>query len=357
MRIAEVIGTVTLSRMHPSVTGARWVIGVPFSLTALREARPHGDGEALVIFDELGAGRGHRIGVIGKNKQLMNVLSEELWTEWPAAVAEMELWNGGGIYDYIFEDTADSIYNTTASPCNFDQQTWTDDTNNMDTILSMPIFYNGLSHVGTTGNPAPVIQINPTTKGGEGEECYIGRTPTGYHYEQFWIGMANTEITMQRQNRLFDCTGTASGDAAKNAALRTYQYASFLLTYDLNSSIMESRWTTPSGVSVMPETLLVPEDPLVQTPSNISGLLESSGVYGREYGSCYLGGTLVGACAVAVNSNNPKAKAPLAYPWPGKYNHTLTTSGEDLYDGGTVGTNGPAPPAQMAGGTAVIAFP
>ena len=36
MRIADVIGTVTLSRVHPSLAGARWVIGVPYSLKALR---------------------------------------------------------------------------------------------------------------------------------------------------------------------------------------------------------------------------------------------------------------------------------------------------------------------------------
>jgi ethanolamine utilization protein EutN len=61
MRIAEVIGTVTLSRMHPSVERARWIIGVPFSLKALR-ADQGPDGEDLVIFDNLGAGNGSRIG-------------------------------------------------------------------------------------------------------------------------------------------------------------------------------------------------------------------------------------------------------------------------------------------------------
>ncbi|HBI43401.1 MAG TPA: carbon dioxide concentrating mechanism protein CcmL [Planctomycetales bacterium] len=61
MRIAEVIGSVTLSRVHPSLIGARWVIGAPFSLKALREeSRP--DGEDLVIYDDLGAGVGARIG-------------------------------------------------------------------------------------------------------------------------------------------------------------------------------------------------------------------------------------------------------------------------------------------------------
>lgn len=62
MRIAEVIGTVTLSRAHPALASGRWIIGVPFSLEALRQnAAP--DGEDLVIFDNLGAGNGSRIGV------------------------------------------------------------------------------------------------------------------------------------------------------------------------------------------------------------------------------------------------------------------------------------------------------
>jgi microcompartment protein CcmK/EutM len=61
MRIAEIIGTVTLSRMHPSLAQVRWVIGVPFSLKALREGQGP-DGEDLVIFDNLGAGNGSRIG-------------------------------------------------------------------------------------------------------------------------------------------------------------------------------------------------------------------------------------------------------------------------------------------------------
>ena len=61
MRIAEVIGTVTLSRTHPSLVGARWILGVPCSLKALAQDGP-GDGEDVVIYDNLGAGFGGRIG-------------------------------------------------------------------------------------------------------------------------------------------------------------------------------------------------------------------------------------------------------------------------------------------------------
>jgi len=62
MRIAEVIGTVTLSREHPALVGARWLIAVPCSLKALA-GEQRGDGEDLVVYDNLGAGAGSLIGV------------------------------------------------------------------------------------------------------------------------------------------------------------------------------------------------------------------------------------------------------------------------------------------------------
>ena len=62
MRIAEIIGTVTLTRWHPSLTGATWRVAVPLS----KEAIAGGDGERgepFVIYDELGAGIGSTVGV------------------------------------------------------------------------------------------------------------------------------------------------------------------------------------------------------------------------------------------------------------------------------------------------------
>jgi ethanolamine utilization protein EutN len=61
MRIGEVIGSVTLNRVHPTLAGARWLIAVPFSFKALKLDNPP-DGEDLVVYDSLGAGIGSRIG-------------------------------------------------------------------------------------------------------------------------------------------------------------------------------------------------------------------------------------------------------------------------------------------------------
>jgi ethanolamine utilization protein EutN len=62
MRICEVIGNVTLSRGHPTISGGRLLVAAPYSLADLAAKRPP-SGEELVIWDDLGAGTGTRVGV------------------------------------------------------------------------------------------------------------------------------------------------------------------------------------------------------------------------------------------------------------------------------------------------------
>ena len=62
MRIAEVVGTVTLNRSHPSLAGARFKLVVPLSLAELAgDAAP--SAEEIAVYDELGAGVGSRIAI------------------------------------------------------------------------------------------------------------------------------------------------------------------------------------------------------------------------------------------------------------------------------------------------------
>jgi len=58
----EVIGTMTLSRWHPSLDAAVWRIAVPLSRAALHGDR-RGRGEPVIVYDELGANNGLRIAV------------------------------------------------------------------------------------------------------------------------------------------------------------------------------------------------------------------------------------------------------------------------------------------------------
>lgn len=60
MRVARVVGNVTLSRCHPSFLGANLKLVVPLSTADLLE--PVGPGEdTLVAWDLLGTGPGHLI--------------------------------------------------------------------------------------------------------------------------------------------------------------------------------------------------------------------------------------------------------------------------------------------------------
>ena len=62
MRIAEVIGTVTLNRCHPSFVGARLRLVIPLSLADLTtDQQPQ--AETLVVWDQLGAGIGSQIAI------------------------------------------------------------------------------------------------------------------------------------------------------------------------------------------------------------------------------------------------------------------------------------------------------
>ena len=60
MRIATVIGSVTLSRWHPSMSGARYRLVVPKNWDDLKGA-PGEPMEEVVVYDELGAGIGSEI--------------------------------------------------------------------------------------------------------------------------------------------------------------------------------------------------------------------------------------------------------------------------------------------------------
>jgi ethanolamine utilization protein EutN len=62
MRIGEVIGKVTLAKCHPMVIGGTWLVAAPLSHAGLK-GDAGGREEPIVVYDELGAGCGARIGI------------------------------------------------------------------------------------------------------------------------------------------------------------------------------------------------------------------------------------------------------------------------------------------------------
>lgn len=62
MRIAEVIGRVTLSKVHTNLKAARLLIALPMTRAALVEGSAE-RGEEVIVYDSLGAGPGSLIGL------------------------------------------------------------------------------------------------------------------------------------------------------------------------------------------------------------------------------------------------------------------------------------------------------
>ena len=60
MRIARIIGTVTLNRCHPSFANATLRLTVPLSLANLTDSTSP-DSDPIVVYDELGSGLGSQI--------------------------------------------------------------------------------------------------------------------------------------------------------------------------------------------------------------------------------------------------------------------------------------------------------
>jgi microcompartment protein CcmK/EutM len=68
MRLGKVIGRVTLSEVVPELRGARWLVVSPLSRNQLSsggmEILPPSSEPSLVVYDDLGAGRGDTIGFV-----------------------------------------------------------------------------------------------------------------------------------------------------------------------------------------------------------------------------------------------------------------------------------------------------
>lgn len=259
-------------------------------------------------------------------------------------------------YKAVFEDDTNDVYETNTMPCSFDPNAWLSASVTETATLQsagFPVIYNGLSLFGPGHTVAPVIALNPYAIGGMMENCYMRPGPNSYTYGLGWATIANTEIQMAQQHKYFFCYADDYTQAAsQDLSLRTFAFASYLLSYDPNTSIFESNFINKNDFNVMPESEIVALNPLTPAPLTAANLLTSTGVYGREYAACYLHGQYVGKCAAVVNAD---AFHSYAFPYSG-YTRTMTISGGDVLSGGSISVNGSAPSGMMAPLAAVVAF-
>jgi hypothetical protein len=121
-----------------------------------------------------------------------------------------------------------------------------------------------------------------------------------------------------------------TGDASPDH--RLYAYASFLLSYDPAFSVFATNIPLADGLTLAPETQLVPFRP--RTSASEIDRLRQGGVYVREFADCTIDGADVGACAAVVNpASKDEADLPsLAHG----YAHRIALDDQSVLHGGKV---------------------
>ncbi len=261
-----------------------------------------------------------------------------------------------GIDAVFMDDSDDVLFADNGLPCGYSQTAWMAGTRAMYAAQAAPLIFNGLSMAQYHIDSLPLADL-PNVIGGMWEGCY------GFHREwgvrgdginglrEHWADIENYELAMAAKHKMFWCFNTAAGSAAANYALRIYTYASFLLSYDAESSLYETQMATPSSLRVFPETGVVPDSPVIPSPTTIAALQTTGDAYGREYRKCFYRGSPIGACAVVVNP----ADVAAAMPYADRYAHTIELRGGGVIDGGTVSMKGnPAPRIIEARAAAIL---
>lgn len=319
-----------------------------------------GDGDPFYTSDETTFAHdcyGNRVTVkyaSGLTMYQMNIGASSMQTLFANYVARIA---SLGHYDAIWEDEpgplSEEVYEPfSAMPCNYSDAEWESYGIALDQASSIPVIINGINLLDKKAlSLALTLMTGSNTMGGNYEGCY-STTSHPKMYSWLWTDMENTQLQLENENKLFECQLRDTNAASSNTDARLFAYASFLLTYSPSSSVIWEEYATPSGFHVEPESGLVALQPLQATPATVSSLQTSGGTYARQYAQCYFRGTFVGACAVVVNPD------PLySHPFPlSGYTRSLTLTGGGVLDGGTVSTNGPAPPSTLGPEEAAIVF-
>jgi len=274
-----------------------------------------------------------------------------------------------GGFDAMFEDTADDPFSFASpappadntSPCNpVTQADWTAADYIMENAFGYPVIFNGLGSSGGGVSPRSEMLLGPALGGmDEGCDDNYNATPYAISLGTKWLGHRDAQMLALAYGKDFVCHHLQHADASTVTAIRMFHYASFLLLFDYATDIYSTQWTGgTSNVSVMPETLLVPNNPVLPTPTNMNVLFGRDGAYHRLYKHCALNGVDKGQCDVVVNPTKPTSKNPgtITLIEPFTVRHVLKLSGAGILDGGTA-TIISSSPTSLGSGQGLIAFP
>jgi len=110
-----------------------------------------------------------------------------------------------------------------------------------------------------------------------------------------------------------------------------------------------------NNLAIWPEDLIYPSSPIQTMVSGATDLQVASGVYRREFRTCYQAGLAFGRCAVGVNATSGAITVQSAWLTQ-SYAHIITLRGGDELSGGVASVRGAifAPHTTLASGAALL---
>lgn len=258
----------------------------------------------------------------------------------------------GSNYDAVFSDDTGAMGGLPL-PCNWSLSSYQSATNSVHASLKVPVFVNTLGAGGNPQNQVGYVTGASNVIGGMCELCLAAHNSSGSDIVQtgtYWQEIENAAITLVADHKIFWDYARATGNPSSETALRTYIYASFLLSYSPSYSMLQEAFQSSYGFPVMPETGFVAMSPTT-TATSVSGYATSTGAYMRQFGACYYRGSYKGKCAVVVNPTGSSVSVPTT-----AYSHSLGLVGGGVLDGGYA-TFGNGRPSSLAPGQATILLP
>lgn len=204
------------------------------------------------------------------------------------------------------------------------------------------LVYNGGSiemYNATPDNYMGTIRESPVVWNGVILSQYFGRTLDLMAQVNHTTGFLNVEST-----------------GAPNLQSRLVHSAVILLGYSEGHTVSWEKFENgPSLLSIYPEALLYPSQPLQSMNNGAVDLQVAPGVWRREFAGCFLATQHFGQCAVLLNANSQSVSINPA--WLSQtYGHSVTFSGGDVLSGGQTVLNAPLP-TSVPGAAGVILTP
>jgi hypothetical protein len=268
-------------------------------------------------------------------------------------------------YDALFADdvfaATDTFTHVVAAPC---RHTFDDEraaTFGAWQAAHIPIVFNGLGLApddGHVSEHAVAALEGPNILGGMYEMCltaydeHTDHTLGHRRVDSAWMSVQNSHLAAVAHRKSFFCFAESPVDGATPDGLadRMYTYASFLLAYEPQYSVLQEHLhSAPSGVPVYPETRLVPLEPQASAHQDISDL-RHGGTYVREFAQCYIARAAAGPCAAVVN---PSSTGSVAFPLHG-YRAALALRGGSIADAGSVAFSAPVPSSLGPASAAIV---